>query len=234
MNFRIARVLAVSAAVALAIPTATRADEIRQITSGQIELDGGFASHGTFTFSGEGFTLSGGLSGGVTPEQGLSPFAPGQLVSRRYDWTGADIRGGVGTPGVVDGTTYASLFYEGNIAPVGESIVFPAAGPDGSLLTISTSFMMDPASFIQGFTIPSSTPNAVPAFAFGLRGGGTITSTYTTNSGVFDHVTTLMTFSPAPAVTPEPASVLLMLTGVAGVAASRRRRWACLRPARRP
>jgi hypothetical protein len=224
VRISIVHALTVAAATGLITASVARADEIRQVTSGQVTLGAGSAGNGEFSLVGDTFSVNGGLSEGNTPYGLVFPAVSGQSVDLTFKWGGSDIRTGVDTSGTVDGQTYKPLFLDGFLSFHGDPIVLPAAGPNGSQLTMTSPFTISSRETVLfGFDRSPVDPNATQLFRFGLSGGGTATITLSTFDGLFSHVGTVLAFSNA-SPTPEPASLLLVVTGLGTVGVLRRLR----------
>lgn len=194
------------------------------VTSGHLTVTG---TSGVFELFGErGLTISGrtsALSGVFTPRDQCSfpECPPGTAVSLRAHWSGFDIRSGV-------------LSFEGRTYPVTDSGAFVALEFGGSFLTppfamsavVTAPFQLIPAtpsSGGSGFSLPF--PDHLLR---SLAGSGTATITLSPypvaefpNRWSVDSVR--YEFAAAEPV-PEPASLLLVGVGIAGVARRVRRR----------
>lgn len=122
----------------------------------------------------------------------------------------------------VEGTLYPAVWLSGGISLMVDPFVAPHTSQNG-FMTFSQPFTM--TGQINGFANRDLTG---PLFSVAVTGGGTTSVTYRT----FENDTYLLpnfggqsfVFSAQPAETPEPATLLLMATGVAGVIARKLRR----------
>ncbi len=213
------RVLSAIVLASVLVPAApVRADTIH-ITSGAWQWSGSLAG-GDLTMSGKNFTFS-----GFTHQPGvfwphLQCFVPdchpGTTVKLDAHWDGVDVPG----TATIDGTT----------VPIGAGMQWDDAGLfldwKGSLtipLTFTGGDLSAPFSFAGTLRVPQ-TPEFTRLYT--LTGFGTATITLMP-SAIFGGALILedarYEFSDT-APTPEPASMLLIGTGLAGLAAVRRRR----------
>jgi hypothetical protein len=213
---QIARTALATAVAILAIAVPVRGDPI-QVTSGALHFlreDGSPSitlSGGGFTFAGTGF-----LTGGVFAPWNdcLVPnCVPGTTIDLHAFWLGSDLPG----TATVDGRTFQNV---GSLAT------------DASLLAEWIGSVLIPTDFTGGtLTAPFSFSGQFSFFDFpnqtvlNLTGTGLATLNFTpfpTGPGFFLSSATYAFEESMP--TPEPMSIVLVGTGLAGLAALRRRR----------
>jgi hypothetical protein len=211
--------LFVPAAVAIIVMSAAQpvhADDIKTITGGSVSTTSRTAAD--VVVVGDGLFLSGHFTDGVGSSLMCDPCAPGDTVHLRSAW-GGDI------PNVVvklDGHEAMNVILAGFFELDGGDVVVPDT--NGPLLVLQSHFSLTKGSSLFGFTDPSETHQA---FRFGVTGSGIVTLTARRGIGerpLYDRAQLNWVFTNAQvAATPEPASALLLLTGVGAVTAWRRR-----------
>src|SRR4051794_27843343 len=212
---RLAAICAVSLVTAVSAPKAF-ADPVRVVTSGnafQLFDDGETGA----LLVGQGFSIAAGDLK-FTPALPCDPCLPGTQLSMAAT---AQIQAVPAGLAEVDGKAFDAVFLSGTLRFNAASRVVPNIPLDGPPALVS-----EPFSFtgnVAGFADQSRT--GVPLFALPLVGRGTanVKLFNFTRSGIF--LESLgFDFAP-PAATPEPAPMLLLLSGAAGrLFALRRRR----------
>jgi len=204
------------AALLLALaPVETTADPIR-ITDGRLEITGlggplFLSAEPVFTFNG----AVGVVGGFFGPWVSCLPCAPGAAVNFNASWGGNDLHG----TATYNGVTYEAL---GSLAPGSASGVVDFTGPatvtaplDGVVATL-----IAPFDFQGNFFFPGASPDS-PSFI----GAGTATVTLfrPTTAIPWSFQSAVYEFSDANTAVPEPGTLLLVGTVLAGMAARRRR-----------
>jgi hypothetical protein len=200
--------------VLFACPAALGADPI-VITGGLVETNVGISA-ARVTLEGEGFALRTAASFGSPLAPLCSPCAAGTPVTLNGTYTQGLPFGGTLT---IDGATYTDLHFLGGFGTfITPEVALPATGS----LALPFEF--------SGLLLAFSNPNdAEPVFSTKLIGSGTAMASFIRVTGE-DNLFNLLSeglqyrFEAAAAPVPEPTSMLLLGTGLAGVAVGRWRR----------
>ena len=199
------------------------ADPVR-ITSGTFTAT---STHSEFTFLGDGLRLSGAADGPTTSTLlTCTPCetSPATALSFTGDLAGADLRGG--EPGQFNGISYDHTFLAGSLYFSGQSFSTSMLSADN--LTFASPFSM--TASIQNYASGATSTSEPPLFTASLFGRGIATARFSMvavpgQPSLFTISSVSYRFQSEPAaVTPEPASLLLLGTGLAGVVMRRRRR----------
>jgi hypothetical protein len=212
-------VVSCAALLVAAAPVETSADPI-QITDGRLEIAG---LGGTLFLAAEpGFTFLGGLTvvgGFFGPSVSCLPCAPGASVNLNALWGGNDLHG----TATFGGITYEGL---GSLAPGSSfgTVEFTSAASLTAPLDGVVATLVGPFGFQGHFFFPGADPES-PSFT----GAGTATVTLfrPSNDIPWSFQSAVYEFGDASAPVPEPGTLLLVGTVLAGLGASASRQRGC-------
>jgi hypothetical protein len=207
--------------------TLAGADQVT-ITSGGW-LNAAFLDGGGMTLVSDRFTVSGPWDCCAFG----SLFAPGATINPTTTTTGQSFNfltgsvDGITYPGFTSATTFSLLSVGSTTLQFsGPSLQLPSSAAAGQRVELTVPFTM--TGFLQLTPVTRfSSPPGTPVFAGDVTGSGTLHVLLDALSGPMPqwHASASYVFgTSAPAPTPEPASVLLVASGVAGVFARRWRR----------
>jgi hypothetical protein len=175
----------------------------------------------TFSFTGQDFNINGQGNGGGSHALSCGTCQIGSIVNINVTYAGSALGSG---PATINGISYSNLFYSGTIQFSSSGIIGPPLDPASSIITITSPFTMS-GNLIGYLADPAINSSQTPIFSTLVNGQG-IAMIQLVGSGrpgdprsVFS-----VSYSFQPDPIPEPATLLLLGTGLAGIASRVRKR----------
>jgi hypothetical protein len=214
---------ALAMGIALSVSSAARADPVNIVTSGFYSVV--WDEESDFRFLGTGFEVIGLPNSGSRPLFRCHPCEVGTSLDLSDNFDSVQ---NVHTPAIFDGRSHSAVFYTGSMVFRAGSVLapfLPDSGPAaGVQATLRAPFVA--SGFLTAYD--NEAHAGLPVFSGAFSGRGTASAVFV-NQGAgsgFDGVwTERVTYDFQDASqTPEPATLLLMSTGVITACAARRRK----------
>jgi hypothetical protein len=212
--------LAVAALALFLLPAVVSADPL-VVTGGSTQTNNCCGSGGRFTLTGDNFALNGGTGNGV----GNSGFAlAGEEIRFGAGFVGSDIFSGTNVQ--FNGVTYPVLYYGGR-SSIGGVVLIPLDAPTTGAFTLTAPFTFN--AELKGCATNSLFIGSCQSpliFDTTFTGQGIATVQIISNilsDGSLRYTVGLTTYQFTNPV-PEPATLVLLSTGLAGVVGAARRR----------
>ncbi len=222
MRKRVRQSMSLVIGIGLLSTTPALADPVT-VTSGLVTAQ---ITGGSFTLRGDGFSLSGAAPAGYA--SGLWQCNPCRASERLNLSLSSSADGSFDDlPGTFDHVQYDATFLTGHLAFTAGDMTSAILAADRTSISMPFTFFGELANY-DSFR-SRATPGSVPLFVATFTGSGIATAHFRgpvadPNGALFfaDRITYDFAAA-APSATPEPASLLLLATGAAGLVARRRR-----------
>jgi PEP-CTERM motif len=175
----------------------------------------------TYSFVGQDFNVSGQGNGSGGHSLNCGTCQVGSTANITVTYAGMALGSG---PATINGISYSNLFYTGTIQFSSSGIIGPPLDPTSSIITITSPFTMS-GDFSGYLADPNISGPQTPIFSTLLSGQG-IAMIQLVGSGMPGNPRSVysVTYYFQADPIPEPATLLLLGSGLAGVAARVRKR----------
>jgi hypothetical protein len=175
----------------------------------------------TYTFVAQDFNVSGQGNGSGGHSLSCGTCEVGSIVNINVTYAGMALGSG---PATINGISYSTLFYSGTIQFSSSGIIGPPLDPTSSIITIISPFTMS-GDFSAFLADPAISGPQTPVFSTLVNGQG-IAIIQLVGSGMPGDPRSVysVTYNFQAEPIPEPATLLLLGSGLAGVAAKVKKR----------